>query len=162
MRSIIFVLPVLSLLGCNSTEPQTIDPVVEQQRHQAELQHQRQMRMRFYEQLYLRGNFNQWSHEEAYRLNWVSDDTYAATAQLNRGNTYEFMFSAADASQQHANCGYHSEHHKRVKHDTPVRARCTGVVLENFEFTPTSDGIFEFFLDVTTPGRPMVYVRKAF
>lgn len=113
------------------------------------------------EQLYLRGTFSLWGYQEQYQLQKIEHRLYAAAAKLQKGQSYEFMFSGKDASK--ANCGYlKKEPDQLLKVGKTVTASCRDVVLQNFIFKPVVSGMYEFFIDFNQARQPKVYVKKAY
>lgn len=112
------------------------------------------------QRLYLRGSFNLWDYQNEYKLFQINPNTYSAAATLTQGQRYEFLFSAKDASKPNSNCG----HSKRaqIPLNVKVKASCNNIVLESFVFIPPSDGTYEFFIEMHTINRPLVYIKKAF
>jgi len=112
------------------------------------------------ERLYLRGSFNLWGYHKQYQLLQIEPRTFAASAQLVKGQHYEFMFSAKDASKKNANCGYKKQ--QLLKSNQKYSANCNNVVLENFVFIPNESGVYEFFLELASINNPIVYIKKAY
>ena len=112
------------------------------------------------QQLYLRGSFNLWDYQNEYKLFQIDPNTYSAAATLTQGQRYEFLFSAKDASQPNSNCGHKKS--AQIPLNVKVKASCNDIVLESFVFIPPSDGTYEFFIEMHTINRPLVYIKKAF
>lgn len=112
--------------------------------------------------LYLRGSFSLWDYEPRYKLNRIDDKLYAAAVQLEQNQTVELMFSAIDASQAYANCGYLNSEHYTLMLGRTVKASCSDIVLQNFQFKPPQTATYEFFIQFHPVNAPKVYVKKAF
>ena len=111
-------------------------------------------------QLYLRGSFNLWDYQNEYKLFKVNPNTYSAAATLIKGQQYEFLFSAKDASKPNSNCGHSKK--AQIPLNQKVTASCNNIVLESFIFIPPNDGTYEFFIEMHTINRPLVYIKRAF
>jgi hypothetical protein len=112
--------------------------------------------------MYLRGTFNLWGFETQYQLQQVRRNIYSAAATLVKKQTYGFMFSAKDSSKKYANCGYFDSKDEVITLRENVRASCNDIVLQNFKFTPNSNGVYEFFINLTNRDKPRVYLKKAY
>ncbi len=139
----------LWLTACGSTPPATVT-------------NQAKIKIPSIPQLYLKGSFTQWEIQQNYRLEALSKTLFAAAANLQKGETVEFMFSAKDASKAGANCGYSQSDEQIITLGKKNQASCTNVVLQNFTFTPTDTAVFEFFIDFTKPSQPLVFVQKVY
>lgn len=152
---LILLTTTLLLTACGTTQ----QPPPTQVQSKSDIRKAYQKR---FEQLYLRGTFSLWGYDEQYKLEQISKNTYAAAADLKRGLYYEFMFSAKDATQAYANCGYLHAKDQLLKPDKKVKARCTDVVLQNFSFSPEKSGVYEFFINFANIDSPRVYVQRAY
>lgn len=113
----------------------------------------------FHNKLYLRGVFTWWDAEEGYRVKRVDDERYMSQAELIAdGQPYEFKFADAAWSDD-ANCGYKNKDQQNIKLDQATPANCSSSALENFKFTPTENGIYNFYIDFSDD-TPMVTVEK--
>ncbi|MFT4924891.1 MAG: hypothetical protein ACI8WB_000981 [Phenylobacterium sp.] len=113
-------------------------------------------------QYYLKGSLTQWAINKDYKLERIRSKQYATAANLTKGETVQWLFSAEDASQPKGNCGYLDAKDQQLKLDKKVKASCNNIVLQNFSFTPQSTGMYEFFIDFARPSVPMVYVRRVY
>ena len=100
--------------------------------------------------LYLRGVFNWWEAEPAYRLTRGGNGSYSATIELIAdGQPYDFK--VADAVWTPANsCGARDT--VRVLTVGDVAPMYCGVDAMNFQFTPQSTGKYTFSVTSTSAG----------
>ncbi|GGD71902.1 hypothetical protein [Lacimicrobium alkaliphilum] len=112
------------------------------------------------DELYLRGVFNWWEAEEAYKLYKVSERLYTAEIELIAdGQPYDFRIADADWSKG-ANCGYaEKETDEVVRLNRSVDADCYAIN-NNFKFTPKETGIYQFFIDFNDVQSPTVRIRR--
>lgn len=112
-----------------------------------------------YDQLYLRGVFSWWEADEQYKLKEVADQVYATRIELIAdGQPYDFKFADENWTPG-LNCGYASNSNIVVKIGTRYRANCE-TTDNNFIFTPTETGTFEFSIDFSGFGSPKVSIKK--
>ncbi|MFT2092817.1 hypothetical protein [Paraglaciecola sp. 2405UD69-4] len=112
-----------------------------------------------YDQLYLRGVFSWWEADEQYKLQEIADQVYATRIDLIAdGQPYDFKFADENWTPG-LNCGYASNSNIVVKVGSRNRANCESTD-NNFIFTPTETGTFEFSIDFSGFGSPRVSVRK--
>ena len=151
----IITLIAIALSACSSTDkqPTSTNSSTKIANNQAQIKQTAQ-------QLYLRGSFNLWDYQNEYKLFEINPNTYSAAAILTKGQRYEFLFSAKDASKPNSNCG-HTEK-AQIPLNQKVTASCNNIVLESFVFIPPNDGTYEFFIEMHTINRPLVYIKKAF
>lgn len=154
-RAIVITLIVIALSACSSTDkqPTKTNSSTVSANNQALIKQTAQ-------QLYLRGSFNLWDYQNEYKLFEINPNTYSAAATLTKDQRYEFLFSAKDASQPNSNCGHVKK--AEIPLNVKVTASCNNIVLESFVFIPPNDGTYEFFIEMHTINRPLVYIKKAF
>ncbi|MFT5674645.1 MAG: hypothetical protein ACI808_000568 [Paraglaciecola sp.] len=114
-----------------------------------------------YDELYLRGVFTWWEADPKYKLLKVANDRYATSIKLIAdGQPYDFKFADADWTPG-LNCGYLNEERDRVLSlGQPVKSSCE-TSDENFRFTPTETGVYEFTIDFSEPSLPIASVKRA-
>jgi len=111
-----------------------------------------------YDDLYLRGVFSWWEADEKYKLVERSDQVYSTTIELIAdGQPYDFKFADANWSPG-KNCGYASESDKVIVVGHSVRSNCD-TTDENYRFTPTETGTFQFTISFSGFGAPKVLVE---
>jgi hypothetical protein len=115
-----------------------------------------------YDRLYLRGVFSWWEADEKYRLVHNEERRYSTTISLIAdGQPYDFRFADTNWTPG-MNCGYASVSDQIVEVGKSVKSNCHSID-ENFRFTPTETGIFEFSIDFGTFagfGSPKVIITK--
>jgi uncharacterized protein YceK len=107
--------------------------------------------------LYLRGVFSWWEADEKYKLVELSDQVFATSIELIAdGQPYDFKF--ADSSWTPGmNCGYARKSDKIIVVGVSVRSNCESTD-ENFRFTPSETGTFQFMIDFSVFGAPKVSI----
>jgi hypothetical protein len=111
-----------------------------------------------YDGLYLRGVFSWWEANEKYKLVELSQQVYATSIELIAdGQPYDFKFADSNWTPG-LNCGYASESDKVIIVNDSVRANCQSTD-ENFRFTPTETGTFQFIIDFSGFGAPKVSIQ---
>ncbi len=111
-----------------------------------------------YDGLYLRGVFSWWEADEKYKLVELSDQVYSTSIELIAdGQPYDFKFADANWTPG-MNCGYASESDKVIVVGDSVRSNCE-TTDENFRFTPTETGTFQFTIDFNGFGAPKVSIN---
>ena len=107
--------------------------------------------------LYLRGVFSWWEADEKYKLVELSDQVFATSIELIAdGQPYDFKF--ADSSWTPGmNCGYARKSDKIIVVGVSVRSNCESTD-ENFRFTPSETGTFQFMIDFSDFGAPKVSI----
>jgi hypothetical protein len=111
-----------------------------------------------YDGLYLRGVFSWWEADEKYKLVELSNNVYSTTIELIAdGQPYDFKFADTNWTPG-SNCGYASGVDKIIVVGSTVRANCEATD-ENFRFTPTETGTFQFTIDFSRFSSPEVLVR---
>lgn len=112
-----------------------------------------------YDELYLRGVFTWWEADPKYKLIKVGNQRYSTTIKLIAdGQPYDFKFADADWTPG-LNCGYLNEERDRVLAlDVPVKSSCE-TSDENFRFTPSETGVYEFSIDFSNISLPIARVR---
>lgn len=112
-----------------------------------------------YDNLYLRGVFSWWEADEKYKLVEISSQVYSTTIELIAdGQPYDFKFADANWTPG-TNCGYAKKSDQLIIVDHPVRSNCE-TTDENFKFTPTETGKFQFTIDFTGFGSPKVSITR--
>jgi hypothetical protein len=111
-----------------------------------------------YDGLYLRGVFSWWEADEKYKLVEVSKQVYSTKIELIAdGQPYDFKFADADWTPGF-NCGYSNNRDKIVTIGKSVSADCESTD-ENFRFTPSETGVYEFVINFSGFGSPKVTVE---
>jgi hypothetical protein len=111
-----------------------------------------------YDGLYLRGVFSWWEADEKYKLVEISDEVYSTSIELIAdGQPYDFKFADSNWTPG-MNCGYANESDRVIVVDSSVRANCD-TTDENFRFTPTETGTFNFTINFSDFGAPKVSIR---
>jgi len=111
-----------------------------------------------YDGLYLRGVFSWWEADEKYKLVELSDQVYSTSIELIAdGQPYDFKFADANWTPG-MNCGYASESDKIIIVGDSVRSNCD-TTDENFRFTPTETGTFQFIINFNGFGSPKVTIN---
>ena len=109
--------------------------------------------------LYLRGVFSWWEADEKYKLIELSEQVYSTSIELIAdGQPYDFKFADANWTPG-MNCGYASESDKVIVVGDSVRSNCE-TTDENFRFTPTETGTFQFTIDFNGFGAPEVSIMN--
>ncbi|WP_133471968.1 hypothetical protein [Paraglaciecola marina] len=112
-----------------------------------------------YDKLYLRGVFSWWEADEQYKLKEVADQIYATRIDLIAdGQPYDFKFADENWTPG-LNCGYASDSNIVVKLGSRNKANCESID-NNFIFTPTETGTFEFSIDFGGFGSPKVSIKQ--
>lgn len=110
-----------------------------------------------YDGLYLRGVFSWWEADEKYKLVEIADQVYAASIELIAdGQPYDFKFADANWTPG-MNCGYANESDRVIVVGDPVNSDCE-TTDENFRFTPSETGTFQFRIDFAGYGAPKVTI----
>jgi hypothetical protein len=110
-----------------------------------------------YDGLYLRGVFSWWEADEKYKLVERSDRVYSTSIELIAdGQPYDFKFADVNWTPG-MNCGYASESDKVIVVGDSVRSNCD-TIDENFRFTPTETGTFQFIINFNGFGAPKVSI----
>lgn len=111
-----------------------------------------------YDGLYLRGVFSWWEADEKYKLVELSDRVYSTSIELIAdGQPYDFKFADAHWTPG-MNCGYASESDKVIVVGDSVKSSCQSTD-ENFRFTPTETGTYQFTINFKGFGAPKVSVN---
>jgi hypothetical protein len=83
---------------------------------------------------------------------------YSTTIELIAdGQPYDFKFADVNWTPG-MNCGYASDSNKVIFVGVPVRANCE-TTDENFRFTPTETGTFQFMINFSGFGAPKVSIN---
>lgn len=111
-----------------------------------------------YSSLYLRGVFTWWEADEKYKLVEISNNKYATSIRLIAdGQPYDFRFADSNWSPD-LNCGYLKANSDQIiKLGQSVKANCESKD-ENFRFTPTETGLYQFSIDFSGYGSPIVQI----
>ena len=143
MKKIGFVTVAISICLLSGCATNVIDSFIKEQN---------------YDGLYLRGVFSWWEADEKYKLIERSDQVYSTTIELIAdGQPYDFKFADANWSPG-KNCGYASESDRVIIVGDSVRSNCV-TTDENFRFTPTVTGRFQFTIDFSAFGAPRVSIE---
>ncbi|MGK0476650.1 MAG: hypothetical protein ACJAYV_002325 [Oleispira sp.] len=111
-----------------------------------------------YDGLYLRGVFSWWEADEKYKLITTADDVYSTSIELIAdGQPYDFKFADSNWTPG-MNCGYASQSDKVIVVGKSVKSNCE-TTDENFRFTPSQTGIFQFTIDFSRFGAPRVSIN---
>lgn len=111
-----------------------------------------------YDGLYLRGVFSWWEADEKYKLAKISNQIFATSIELIAdGQPYDFKFADADWTPGF-NCGFSNQRDQIIKVGKAVSADCE-TTDENFRFTPSETGVYEFTIDFSGFGSPNVIVK---
>jgi hypothetical protein len=111
-----------------------------------------------YDGLYLRGVFSWWEADEKYKLVERSNQVYSTSIELIAdGQPYDFKFADANWTPG-MNCGYASKSDKVIVVGDSVKSNCE-TTDENFRFTPTETGTFQFAIDFNGFGAPKVLIK---
>ena len=111
-----------------------------------------------YDGLYLRGVFSWWEADEKYKLVELSDQVYSTSIELIAdGQPYDFKFADSNWTPG-MNCGYASVSDKIIVVGDSVRSNCE-TTDENFRFTPTETGTFQFTINFSGFGAPKVSIE---
>ena len=111
-----------------------------------------------YDGLYLRGVFSWWEADEKYKLIETSKEIYSTSIELIAdGQPYDFKFADSDWTPG-MNCGYASESDKVIVVGKSVIANCE-TTDENFRFTPSETGTFQFTIDFSGFSAPKVSIK---
>jgi hypothetical protein len=145
MRKLFMSFTIASILGLSGCATRIMEPFTESTS---------------YDELYLRGVFTWWEADPKYKLLNVAKERYATSIKLIAdGQPYDFKFADADWTPG-LNCGYLEEAQDRVLSlNSPVKSSCE-TSDENFTFTPSETGVYEFSIDFSEPSLPIVAVRK--
>jgi len=110
--------------------------------------------------MYLRGVFNWWEADEAFKLIEQPDGTYMAKVELIAdGQPYDFKIADANWSQGY-NCGYlEKANDEIISLNRLVKADCN-TTTNNFKFTPTHSGRYAFYVNFVNFQAPSLVVRK--
>ncbi|WP_158965325.1 hypothetical protein [Paraglaciecola sp. L3A3] len=112
-----------------------------------------------YDTLYLRGVFTWWEADEKYKLVEMADQVYSTSIELIAdGQPYDFKFADANWTPG-LNCGFSRKKDQVIVLGKSVSSNCDSTD-ENFRFTPTETGTFEFIIDFSGFGSPDVTVTK--
>ncbi|WP_299081916.1 hypothetical protein [uncultured Paraglaciecola sp.] len=112
-----------------------------------------------YDGLYLRGVFSWWEADDKYKLVELSDRIFSTSIELIAdGQPYDFKFADANWTPG-MNCGYASRSDMIIVVGDTVSANCE-TTDENFRFTPTESGTFQFTIDFNGFGRPKVSIEN--
>lgn len=144
MRKLLITVTVASIFGLSGCATNIMEPFSESTT---------------YDELYLRGVFTWWEADPKYKLIKVGNQRYSTTIKLIAdGQPYDFKFADADWTPG-LNCGYLNEERDRVLAlDVPVKSSCE-TTDENFRFTPSETGVYEFSIDFSDSSLPIARVK---
>ena len=112
-----------------------------------------------YDGLYLRGVFSWWEADEKYKLVERSDQVFSTSIELIAdGQPYDFKFADTHWTPG-MNCGYANESEKVIVVGDHVKSNCESTD-ENFRFTPTQTGTFQFTINFSGFGAPIVSINN--
>lgn len=112
-----------------------------------------------YDGLYLRGVFSWWEADEKYKLVEQADKVYSTSIELIAdGQPYDFKFADSNWTPG-MNCGFSRESEKVIVVGDSVSSNCESTD-ENFRFTPTETGTFQFTIDFNGFGDPTVTINS--
>lgn len=111
-----------------------------------------------YSNMYLRGVFNWWEVNTAFKLLPNSDKSYAVTIELIAdGQPYDFKVADADWSMT-LNCG-DDFGAVPMRLSAPAILVCASDSL-NLQFTPSETAMYRFILDVSSNSQPELVIVK--
>lgn len=111
-----------------------------------------------YSNMYLRGVFNWWEVNEAFKLMPMSSDQYAATIELIAdGQPYDFKVADSNWTMT-LNCG-NEFGSVPMKLSKKVYLVCASDSI-NLQFTPSETGFFQFILDVSDNDEPELSIKR--
>ncbi len=111
-----------------------------------------------YTNMYLRGVFNWWEIDEAFKLMPIAEDEYAVTFELIAdGQPYDFKVADVNWSMT-LNCGNAFEA-EPIELNQEHRLVCAADSL-NLQFTPSETSLYRFILDVSSNASPELKVVK--
>ena len=111
--------------------------------------------------LYVRGVFTWWDAEPEFEAQMIEANLWTAKAELVAdGNPYEWKF-ADGAWSAGTNFGYKKsgDFDGTINIGDKVEVNPNSA-FENLKFTPTEDGVYEFYLDWREE-KPFTYIKKA-
>jgi len=112
-----------------------------------------------YSNMYLRGVFNWWEVNEAFKLTPTSDDQYTVTIELIAdGQPYDFKVADNNWTMT-LNCGYEFGSVEPMQLDDSVALICASDSV-NLQFTPSETGLFQFTLDVSNNDKPELFIER--
>ena len=97
--------------------------------------------------VFLRGSFSWWEADEKFRLNEIGNGEYAVSVDLVAdGQPYDFKFADTDYTPKYT-CGFASQQMEVLQEGVEADVSCnTAASVDNFKFTPTSSGTYQFKL----------------
>lgn len=108
--------------------------------------------------MYLRGVFNWWEVNEAFKLTATSQDSYSVTIELIAdGQPYDFKVADNSWSME-LNCG-NVFNASPMKLSKAVALVCANDSL-NLQFTPAETALYRFILDVSDNSEPELIIEK--
>jgi hypothetical protein len=111
-----------------------------------------------YSNMYLRGVFNWWEVNTAFKLLANSDKSYAVTIELIAdGQPYDFKVADADWTMT-LNCG-NDFGAVPMRLSEQVKLVCASDSL-NLKFTPSETAMYRFILDVSNNSQPELVIEK--
>lgn len=111
-----------------------------------------------YSNMYLRGVFNWWEVNEAFKLTPNSDTSYSVTIELIAdGQPYDFKVADNNWSMA-LNCG-NEFNASAMKLSQTVSLVCASDSL-NLQFTPSETAMYRFIFDVSDNSGPELVIEK--
>ncbi len=110
--------------------------------------------------LYLRGVFTWWEADESFKVKQVKPELFMVSAELVAdGQPYDFKFADKNWTPG-LRCGYsNKEKDEELTLGSVSEANCDTPV-DNFRFTPSESGTYNFYFDVKNQNAPLVYIKK--
>lgn len=111
--------------------------------------------------VFLRGSFSWWEADEKYRLTKIAEDQYAVSVDLVAdGQPYDFKFADSNYTPKYT-CGFASKQMEILQEGVEAEVSCnTAASVDNFKFTPTSSGTFQFKLTTSKWDNHKIVVIK--
>jgi len=118
----------------------------------------KQAEQKDYSNMYLRGVFNWWEVDEAFKLVQSSNNSYAVTIELIAdGQPYDFKV-ADNSWSMPLNCGSEFDA-VPIELNKAVELMCTSDSL-NLKFTPAQTAMYRFILDIYNNSEPKLVIEK--
>lgn len=112
-----------------------------------------------YSQLYLRGVFNWWEAEPRFKVDEVQAGVYRSRVELiGDGEPQDFRF-ADEHYTPGANCGSNAADGDDIRLQQQIGADCFEGQ-QNFRFSPTRTGWYEFYIDFSRGINPVIYILR--
>ncbi|WP_051275452.1 hypothetical protein [Aestuariibacter salexigens] len=118
-----------------------------------------QIEDRNYDNMYLRGVFNWWEADAAYKFTKSGPSQYSVKVQLIAdGQPYDFKLADPDWTPG-LTCGT-DETSDVIEVSDRFRLDCGAEEIGNLRFTPSETGDFLFILDTSSASRPVLSVSR--